>query len=42
MSTSPREPWSTPELTELSVGLDTASGGGSNTDLAQQNPGKFF
>jgi len=36
-----REPWTNPELTELTVALDTAAGGGSNTDLSQQNPGKF-
>jgi len=42
MADSARDPWSTPELTELCVSLDTAAGGGSNTDLAQQNPGHFF
>ena len=35
-----RETWTTPELTELSVSLDTAAGGGSATDGSQQNPGK--
>jgi len=41
MTDPAREPWSTPELTELTVALDTAAGGGSATDLSQQNPGKF-
>ena len=40
MADSARDPWSTPELTELCVSLDTAAGGGSNTDGYQPDPGK--
>jgi len=36
---SPREQWTNPELTELSVKLDTAAAGGSATDGQTGNPG---
>ena len=34
-----RDQWTTPALTELSVSLDTAAGGGSATDGYQNTPG---
>ena len=40
MQDANREPWTTPDLTQLSVSLDTAAGGGSNTDGYQPDPGK--